>query len=92
MMQFDIVAYGDQIRLNLRDLLKLNCIDDQRNYGRTKLDNYGAGGLIFIYSCSTQSTIRKKMAACTFSEDALPMSIGKLLNKDDTRSPNDEKF
>ena len=33
------------------------------------------------------------MAACTFSEDALPMSIGKLLNnKDDTRSPNDEKF
>ena len=43
-----------------------------------------------------QSTITKKIgaqiAACTFSQDALPMCQLKITDKDDTRLPDDEKF
>ena len=44
-------------------------------------------------SKSMQSTITEQMTACTFSQDACIAYVNlKLLNKDDTRSPNDEKF
>ena len=43
---------------------------------------------VSLYPSDSQSTMTEKIAGCTFSQDALPMSI----EEDDTRSPNDEKF
>ena len=39
-----------------------------------------------VQKIKEQSTITEKM------QNALPTSGGKLMNKDDRRSPNDEKF